>query len=242
MIQRLAATVARELQIVRCRGRGYYCPICECHYGRFLPAGVVLRPNALCPQCGSLERHRLLWVTLHNLWKRGVLRRQGTLLHVAPEACLASKVRNAFDYISVDLVNPSAMLRADITDAPFRDNEFDAIVCNHVLEHVPDDKKAIGEVFRILRPGGWASIQVPIQGDVTQEDLSITDPNMRARLYGQADHVRYYGRDFVQRLQSAGFSVQVIAKGDACDTELLRAISVEVEQEVVIAIKPVSGK
>ena len=95
-------------------------------------------------------------------------------MHVAPEPCLAEKFRREYDYLSIDLDGKKAMMTMDLTAMTFEDESFDAIVCNHVLEHIPDDKKAMKEFFRVLKPGGWASIQVPIKGDVTQEDLSMT--------------------------------------------------------------------
>ena len=143
---------------------------------------------------------------------KNLIQREGRLLHVAPESCLADKFKKEYDYFSIDLDGKKAMMAMDLTAMTFDDNSFDAIVCNHVLEHIPDDKKAMKELYRVLKPGGWASLQVPIKGNVTQEDLSITDPKERLRLYGQEDHVRYYGHDFTDRLKNAGFKVSIIPK------------------------------
>jgi len=159
------------------------------------------------------------------------------MLHVAPEPCLAQKFKREYDYISVDLDGEKAMMAMDVTALTFSDESFDAIVCNHVLEHIPDDRRAIREFYRVLKSGGWASIQVPIRGEVTQEDLSVTDPKERLRLYGQEDHVRYYGRDFCDRLKGAGFDVYEIKKESLLADNALQRLSVDVELGVVLVMK-----
>ncbi len=158
-------------------------------------------------------------------------------MHVAPESCLAEKFRKEYDYLSIDLDGKRAMMAMDLTATAFADEAFDAIVCNHVLEHVPNDKKALQELYRVLKPGGWASLQVPIKGDLTREDLSITDPKERLRLYGQEDHVRYYGHDFADRLQEAGFEVLLLPKSDLLASDELERISVACEYEVILCGK-----
>lgn len=215
----------------------YYCPICRKSYRSFNAYGVVPRLNAQCPGCGALERHRLLWIALDKMLlvadKRG-----GRLLHVAPEPCLTARLKKIFEYISIDLDGLRAMMPMDISQLSFPDGYFDAIVCNHVLEHVPDDRKALSELYRVLKPGGWASIQVPIDGDLTQEDMSVTDPDERERRFGQHDHVRSYGRDFIGRLEDAGFLINVFPKAKLADEEMLKKISVECEDEIWICTKP----
>ena len=157
---------------------------------------------------------------------------------MASEPCLAEKFRQKYDYLSIGLDGKKAMMAMDLTAMTFDDNSFNAIVCNHVLEHIPDDKKAMKELYRVLKPGGWASLQVPIKGDITQEDLSITDPKERLRLYGQADHVRYYGRgNFVGRLKDAGFDVLSILKTDLLEADEMDRVSVALENEVVLCGK-----
>lgn len=226
----------KKVRILALRGSRFYCPVCEKSFRKFYEFGAKPRPNAMCPGCGSLERHRLLWVAFCNLQDKGLIQRGGRLLHVAPEPCLTEKFRQKYDYLSIDLDGERAMMAMDITAMTFEDESFDAIVCNHVLEHIPDDKKAMKELYRVLKPRGWASIQVPIKGDITQEDLAITDAKERLRLYGQEDHVRYYGRDFTNRLKKAGFNVVRLSKTDLFDSaaEEKRA-SVVVENEVVLA-------
>jgi predicted SAM-dependent methyltransferase len=130
------------------------------------------------------------------------------------------------------------MIAMDITAIPFPENSFDAIVCNHVLEHVPQDRLALSELFRIMKPGGWGSIQVPMEGESTKEDASIADPVQRARLFGQSDHVRCYGFDYLERLKETGFIVLFLQKSDLLDHGEEQRVSVEVEHEVVLVCKP----
>ena len=237
-LKTLALELYRPLRAIALTGDRFYCPLCEGRFRAFLPIGVVARPNARCPWCDSLERHRLLWVALQQLWQDGKIRRGGKLMHVAPEASLARRFRQDFDYLSVDISSDTkAMQVMDIRRIPLPDQTFDAIACHHVLEHIPEDAQALSELYRVLKPGGWASIQVPMAGDVTQEDLSITDPAVRQRLYGQPDHVRQYGRDFQQRLEAAGFQVQIYSKQAICTDESLERLSVECETEVWICLK-----
>jgi predicted SAM-dependent methyltransferase len=134
------------------------------------------------------------------------------VLHFAPEKRLEQRLaaQPNLDYVSTDLDRPRAMVKADITALPFPDESFDVILCSHVLEHVIDDRQAMAELFRVLKPSGWAVLQVPIsrRRSETFEDPTIVAPRDRERLYGQADHVRIYGRDFTARVREAGFTVR----------------------------------
>jgi SAM-dependent methyltransferase len=159
------------------------------------------------------------------------------MLHVAPEPVLTQLFRKDFDYLSADLDGTRAMVAMDITRIGYQDGYFDAIMCNHVLEHVPDDRQALAELCRVMAVGGWGCIQVPMKGEQTQEDLSIVSPADRARLYGQEDHVRQYGTDFRDRLQAAGFFVRVVEKSTLLSPEELERFSVACEQEVVLVRK-----
>lgn len=237
IIKRFLRPTIHKARAFALRGDGFYCPVCEKNYRKFYKCGINPRPNALCPGCGSLERHRLLWVALCNLRDKDLIKQEARLLHVAPEPCLAEKFKREYDYFSIDLDGKKAMMAMDITALTFENESFDAIICNHVLEHIPDDRKAMKELYRVLKPGGWASIQVPVKGDVTQEDLSVTDPKERMRLYGQEDHVRHYGRDFYDRLNEAGFGVLVIPKTDLFAPDELDRASVACEDEVVLCRK-----
>jgi SAM-dependent methyltransferase len=189
-------------------GTRRYCPCCDSHVRGFEAFGERARPEALCPVCGALERHRLVSIFLRN--RRDLLLKTKRILHVAPEPPVANVLRHFAQesYVSMD-IRQSAMMRADITGMPFRAQTFDGVCCIHVLEHIPDDQQAIRELHRVLRPGGWAVLQVPIEREVTFEDPTITNPNLRRRLFGQPDHVRVYGRDFKDRLAAARFSVSV---------------------------------
>lgn len=190
-----------------------YCPCCETESDEFRPFGVRPRPNAACPCCGSLERHRLLWLFLQ---EHRLLSGRRRMLHVAPEPALAQHFRRVpgLTYVTGDLFKRERV-RFDITALPFLDGCFDAVVCSHVLEHIPDDRQAMRELRRVLAPNGWAMLQSPINGrlEVTFEDPTVTSPEDRFRLFGQHDHVRWYGRDYANRLREGGFAVTVIPYG-----------------------------
>jgi len=191
-------------------GNKCYCPICETGFSKFLPGPEGIKRNVKCPGCSSLERHRLLWLYLIN--ELNILTSKIKLLSVAPEYSIQKKLRSLknIDYTSIDLESKLAMYKVDLTNIPFEENKYDAIICYHVLEHVEDDLKAMTELFRILKPGGWAILQSPVDNtrEVTFEDLRITDPIERKKVFGQDDHVRIYGRDYSSRLKKAGFSVK----------------------------------
>lgn len=186
-------------------GTGASCPCCGATFRRF----ARFRGRAeQCPACGSLMRHRALLLYLRDVVE--VQRAGGRVLHCAPEPALQAWLSGlpAVDYVSVDLDSPRAAVHADITDLPFDDASFDLVLCSHVLEHVPDDRSAIGELFRVLRPGGVALIQVPPDPvERTFEDPAVTDPAARERLFGQYDHVRRCGPDYALRIEAAGFGV-----------------------------------
>ncbi len=192
-------------------GDNFVDPVCNGHFRKFLFYGLNPRPNAQCPRCGSLERHRLIWLYLQE--KTNFFTAKLKVLHFAPEKCFQNKFKSLpnLDYITADLDSPFADRKIDITDIPFEDSTFDCVICSHVLEHVPNDKKAMQEIYRILRGGGWAILQVPIDQnrEKTFEDPTITDPKEREKLFGQYDHVRFYGRDYKDRLEKAGFKVKI---------------------------------
>jgi SAM-dependent methyltransferase len=130
------------------------------------------------------------------------------------------------------------MAAMDITALQFPDESFDAVICHHVLEHIPDDRKALAELYRVMKPGGWGSISVPMKGAVTLEDPSIVDPERRRQLFGQADHVRQYGWDFLDRLRAKGFTVRVFEKSELAEPFQLERLSVACETAVVLVVKP----
>ena len=143
------------------------------------------------------------------------------MLHIAPEGCFSGRLQDRLRgaYITGDLQDPSAMVRVDVTEMEFPDASFDVVYCSHVLEHVPDDRKAMREFFRVLKPGGWAVLLVPITVEKTIEDPTLEDPAQSLALFGQEDHVRRYGKDYEDRLRDAGFAVAVFAAKDILSPE-----------------------
>lgn len=211
------ARAARDLALgTLYRGTARWCPVCRRSSRKFLPFGAqAVRPDARCPSCGALERHRLMWLYLERRTDLldGAPRR---MLHVAPEQCFEPRFRARLGagYLTADLLDPHVMERMDITRIPHPDESFDVIYCSHVLEHVPDDRRAMREFHRVLKRSGWAILLVPITADRTVEDPAVTSPAERLRLYGQADHVRRYGPDYLDRLRDAGFEVTVTGVPD----------------------------
>ena len=194
-------------------GNNFEDPIDGSRYRTFLPYGYQnLRKNALCPGTLSLERHRLLWLYLER--KTSFLTQPLKVLHVAPEQVFYQvfKLYSHWDYTTTDLHSPLAMVKADICALPFEDNSYDLILCNHVLEHIPDDTQAMRELFRVLKKGGSLIAQVPLDEDRAEsfEDDSITDPKERTRIFGQYDHVRVYGQDYYSRLKAVGFQATAV--------------------------------
>lgn len=190
-------------------GTKYECPCCQGKFDVFLDFGIKKRKNVRCPKCLSLERHRLLWLFLKN--ETNILVEKLSVLHIAPEHCIERnlKGRKNIDYISVDLTSPQAMLKADITKMPFGDNTYDVFICSHVLEHVVEDIKAMKELFRVLKPGGWGVLQIPFDPNQEETIQSLNlSPEKRVRLFGHPEHVRAYGRDFVDKLESINFQVK----------------------------------
>jgi SAM-dependent methyltransferase len=172
------------------------------------------------------------------LYEKGVLKMGGRLLHIAPEPAIAKRLKDNYEHISADLGAMKVQVQTDITQLCFRDNCFDVVMCNHVLEHVPNDGKALSEIYRVLKPGGWASLQVPLDGEHTQEDLSILDPAIRARIYGQSDHVRQYGADFANRVNAAGLEPLFLNKNSFLASTELARLSVECEEVIIFGVKP----
>jgi SAM-dependent methyltransferase len=208
-------------------GRTYYCPVCQNSVRRFLPFGFIPRPNAYCPVCGALERHRLVWLAF--LYKTTLFDcTPKRMLHIAPEASIQTKLRHIdnLDYLAADISDPQAMVKMDITNIQYPDNTFDAIYCSHVLEHIPNDLQAMRELYRVLTSEGWAIFMVPMRNGPTIEDPSVTSPAERERLFGEHDHVRLYGLDFKDRLKDAGFHITVLSMADFADVADLSRIGV----------------
>ncbi len=210
-------------------GNKYSCPICEHSFRIMLPAGFDLevikekniigsglRSNALCPYCQSTDRDRLVFLFLKN--KTNIFTQKVKILHIGPEPSLYSvlkRYKNIY-YITGTKYSEGIYYHKDIDSIdllqlPFADGEFDMVICNHVLEHIVDDAKAMSEIFRVLNNHGKAVVQVPLSNTIeeTYEDSTITDPKLREKHFGQFDHVRiYYGKDYKSRLENVGFKVQ----------------------------------
>lgn len=223
------------------RGNRYTDPIDGKSYRKFLSYGYEsTRKNVLAPGTFSLERHRLLWLYLQR--ETDFFEKPRKVLHVAPEQAFLDRFRalKNLDYTTTDLHSPLADITADLTDLPFVEATFDMIICNHVLEHIQEDEKAMAEIFRVLKPGGMAILQVPYEAnrEKTFSDDSITDPKERAKIFGQYDHVRIYGMDYFDTLAKMGFEVvkeDFISKLSNDEIEKYRLPAGEL---IPIAIKP----
>lgn len=195
------------------KGNTFTDPIDGKSFKTFLPYGYGnQRNNVLSPSTLSLERHRLLWLYLKN--ETDFFSDKLKVLHFAPEQCFLKRFKalKNLDYTTTDLLSPIADVKADICNLPFEDNSYDIIFCNHVLEHIPDDTKAMQELFRVMKPGGYGIFQIPqdLNRATTFEDDSITDKKERAKIFGQYDHVRIYGLDYFDKLRSIGFKVDEV--------------------------------
>lgn len=203
------------------QGNNVICPLCENSFRSWIrkkpPHGEnhfssLIKnnpPHGVCPLCKSLPRHRLLCLYL-NKHSSIFEQKPCKILHFAPEYCWKNKINKIshIEYVTADISAPEADIHTDITNTCFQDETFDYILCSHVLEHIPDDRKAINELYRILTFNGIAYIQIPYRDKApTYEDLTITDPQERKEKFGQFDHVRIYGTDFQSRLEASGFQV-----------------------------------
>ncbi len=206
----LVSHFAVKIVAVFYSGNAVECPVCGSHFRKFMPYGRVNpRENALCPSCLALERHRLMWLYLKH--QTDFFTASHKLLHMAPEHCFIHRFEamSNLEYITADIESPLAKVKMDIHQIPFDANTFDVAFCNHVMEHVDNDIQAMSEMYRVLKPGGWAIIQSPMDSTraTTLEDPSITSRADREKYYWQHDHHRLYGLDYGKRLQKAGFTV-----------------------------------
>jgi SAM-dependent methyltransferase len=205
-LQRVSGIGLKALSILYA-GNAVICPVCNNTFRKFLPYGRINpRPNALCPNCQALERHRLIWLYLQT--KTDFFKKPIHVLHIAPEACFIKPFEKLHGdkYITADIESPLAKVKMDIHKIPFKENSFDVVLCNHVLEHVDNDIKAMSEINRVLKPGGFAVLQVPFFSPVpekTFEDFSITEPRAREKAFGQDDHFLNYVKDYTPRIARA---------------------------------------
>ncbi len=207
------------------KGNNVECPVCEKKFRKFLSYGsnVAHRENVLCPYDLTLERHRVMWLYLKN--KSDFFTKPNLkVMHIAPEQCFHGKFKKQknLDYTTGDLLSPIADLHFDLHDIPLENDQYEVIFCNHVMEHVKDDLKCMQELYRIMKPGGWGILQVPIDETRTEtyEDWSITSPEDREKHFWQYDHVRLYGLNYPRRLEEAGFKVDIVDFSKELPTEV----------------------
>lgn len=232
-------------------GLKYKCPFCNGHYRLMFSAGfdypifktrkivgAGLRDNIRCPYCNSSTRERLIYLYLK---KFNIINKKLTILHVAPEKNLQKilKSKKNISHISIDIASVLADKKMDICNLTFADNMFNLVICSHVLEHVADDKKAMYEFYRVLKPNGFAILQVPIAPDLekTIEDPSENNPEERIRLFGQDDHVRLYGRDYVDRLTSCGFKVVKYNFVKENGLKIAKKYALDLEEDLYVCFK-----
>lgn len=231
----------RPLLRIYYKGSNFIDPIDGSRYRKFLPYGYGnnFRPNALCPGTLSLERHRLLWLYLER--KTNFLEQALKVLHVAPEQVFYRKFKQFkhWDYTTTDLYSPLADVVADICDLPFQDDQYDLILCNHVLEHIPNDRKAMSELYRVLKKGGTLIAQVPLEEgrEKTFEDDSITDADERTKAFGQYDHMRVYGKDYYQKFNFVGFSAEGISLQHQLSSVEIRQYALPLKEKIPVMRK-----
>lgn len=233
--------VVRPLLTIWLSGSRFTDPIDGKSFRKFLPYGYEnQRGNVLSPSTLSLERHRLLWLYLQN--ETDFFSAPIKMLHFAPEQAFYKRFRKQknLDYTTTDLSSPLADVKADICHLPFEDHQFDVIFCNHVLEHIPDDTQAMREIFRVLKHGGWAILQIPqdLSRATTFADDSITDRKERAKIFGQYDHVRIYGRDYFDKLRSIGFQVKEVDYTQSMSDEIIMRYCLAKGEIIPLVIKP----
>lgn len=216
-----------------------FCPACNSYCTEWIDWNKKYK-NVICPRCFAFPRHRLLSLFLRKQEKEWMAPQK--ILHFAPEPIIKKylKKKKNLDYMTADLNMPFVDIKVDITNIPFPDHTFDIILCNHVLEHIIDDRKAMRELLRILKPGGWASLMVPIKSQLkeTYEDESITSPKDRLKHFGQEDHVRWYGQDYEYRLKECGFQVIKKNYGNELSEADFKKFGLRDNENLYIGIKP----
>lgn len=197
--------------------------VCTCCGRRFDSFRADKAPNRVCWWCGAYERERAIAL----LWRQRpeMVRPRMRILHVAPEPPLVDIIRRTthVEHVGGDIDQRFGSLKIDVTELAFPQESFDAVICNHVLEHVPDDRRAMAELLRVLRPGGWGLLMAPLRDEPTDEDPGVSDPQERIRRFGQHDHVRWYNRDdYVGRLRATGWNIEVRFFGDVAGDDIGR--------------------
>lgn len=259
--KKIRGTYQKVLGIIY-KGKNYHCPYCHHTFKKMLPDGEQLnviskyqiigggyRENCTCPRCYSKDRDRLIHLYLEK--RTSVFTIPHRVLHIAPEAWLKELFQSlkhihytngVKDAESMGYYYDRRTRDLDITDLEMKDNFYDIVVCNHVMEHIPNDIKAMKEIFRVLKPGGWAILQVPYSPvlEKTFEDDSIVAPDQRAEFFGQFDHVRIYGKDYIQRLELAGYKVELFnPKNEIWGQEYITKYALNPKEDLFIAHKPI---
>lgn len=242
--RRYRPAIRRTVRPLLHRGSAVTCPCCGGSFSRFVQHRT--RPFAKCPRCASLERHRLLHLYITE--RTDLPDAELSVLHFAPEYELQNYLRSrpGLTHRSADIDSALADDQVDIQALPYDDATFDVVICLHVLEHIPDERKAMSELLRVLKPSGRAIVMVPIDHrlETTLEDPAVTSEEDRHRVFGQFDHVRLYGRDFGDRLAAVGFDVRLDAFADELPDERVRRYGLRRDQEqfgredVYLATKP----
>jgi len=253
--------ILQKINGIYFKGNKYYCPYCHHNFRSMLPGGFDLpvikeknivgsglRDNNVCPRCYSTDRDRLIYTFLKE--KTDIFSKKTTLLHVAPESSLKFILKNKpnIEYYCGDKYEKGYdnyyysrdVIQIDITNIQYDDNIFDVIICNHVLEHVSDDKKALKELFRVLKPGGWAILQVPISLSSSKTiEQPTSSPKEREKLFGQFDHVRLYGTDYKDILSKAGFEVKIHnPQRDNWGIDI-KKLAINPKEDIYVAYKPI---
>jgi SAM-dependent methyltransferase len=238
----------------RFRGKGYTCNYCGAEYKKFVPdyptpdiAGALRThhvvagygDNAICPNCLSKNRERLLKAVITEYLPIAGKK----ILHFSPEKHLYRWLAQQATIITVDIdpafyrnIDPQIAF-ADATNLGFEDNSFDIAIANHILEHIPDDKTAMHEIYRVLRQKGVAILQVPYSETLTTtiEEPSIADPDRQSALFGQKDHLRIYAlNDYVQRLEATGFQVRLL---DPQTLSPFRTFAIQENETVILCYR-----
>jgi predicted SAM-dependent methyltransferase len=231
----------RWFNALRFVGNRVHCPCCNRNFSSFIrwDPDDPKDDSSVCPYCALHSRHRLLWLYLRE--KTGLWDRPLRVLHFAPEYVFWKTFRKQGNlrYVPVDLVSGLADMKLDIRDLPFRSESFDVIICSHVLEHIVDDSHAMGELYRVLKHGGWGVVLVPIDysSETTVEDVKVVTPVERLMRFGQDDHVRIYGKDFFGRLASAGFTVETVRYVDELGDELRKRYGLMKNEHIFLCRK-----
>ncbi|NDB33821.1 MAG: SAM-dependent methyltransferase [Flavobacteriia bacterium] len=224
------------------RGNKVECPVCNKTFSKFLSYGsaVAHRENVLCPYDLTLERHRLMWLYLRD-FSTFFTAPSLDVLHMAPEQCFLPifKKQANLNYVTADIESPIADMHFDLHQIPLEENRFDVVFCNHVMEHVDDPRQCMRELFRVMKPGGWAIMQVPqdMNREITYEDPTVVTPEDREKHFWQKDHVRLFGKDYPDYLRSAGFEVEEFWLKDHLDAKTFDRFRISSDEVLYIAKK-----